>query len=85
MIIENLNLTFYIWVFNTTMEVNIKKKSIWTTLCYYFEAFDQINKGFGILEHYFDLVYHVCTLLPDRSWVCDEAKMKLGIRWTNFV
>jgi hypothetical protein len=36
-----VNLIFYIWVFNTTIEVIIKENPIQLALRYYLEAFDQ--------------------------------------------
>ena len=33
---EDLILIFYIWVFNTTIEVVMKESPIQTTICYYF-------------------------------------------------
>ena len=37
------------------------KNPLYTTLCYFFQAFDQRICGFGIPEHYFGPLHHACT------------------------
>ena len=63
---EDLNLILCVWVFSTPIKVIIERNPILTTLCYYFQAFDQKRYGFSISKHYFGPLYHACTWISKR-------------------
>ena len=58
--IEIFNLIFYIWLFNTTLEVIIKKFNLNKGLLLLLGLWPKY--GFSISEHYFGPLYHACTL-----------------------
>ena len=57
---EDLNLILYIWVFNTTIDVIMKKIQSNKILLFFLGLWPK-KHGFSILEHFFGPLYHACT------------------------